>query len=91
MSECTNVTYSGITPSDLPFITNVNAFPPFEWINDGSNTTDLEELYGFIELLGATNVTEAIEELGNISEFDQIISLAENSFFLTVVVNNQIH
>ena len=94
MSECVDVTYSGITPSDLPFITNVNAFPPFEWINDGSNTTDLEELYGFFELLGATNVTEAIEELENINEFDprivQIISLAENSFFLTVVVNNQI-
>jgi hypothetical protein len=94
MSKCTNVTYSGITPSDLPFISNVNAFPPFEWINDGTNTSDLEELYGFFELLGATNVTEAIEELENISEFDpkivQIISLAENSFFLTVVVNNQI-
>ena len=94
MSACTNVTYSGITQSDLPFITNPNAFPPFEWINDGTHTTDLEELYDFFDLLGATNVTEATYELENITMADhrylQIISLAENSFFLTVVVYNQI-
>ena len=94
MSNCINVTYEGIDISDLPFTPDPEAYPPFEWINDGSHNTDLEELYELFVLLGATNLTEAEAQLDSVDIFDprytQIVSIAENSYFLSVVVYNQI-
>ena len=94
MSNCINVTYEGIDISDLPFTPDPDAYPPFEWINDGSHKTDLEELYELFVLLGATNLTEAEAQLDSVDIFDprytQIVSIAENSYFLSVVVYNQI-
>ena len=94
VADCVDVTYEGIDITDLPFTPDIDAYPPFEWINDGSRLTDLEELYDLFGLLGVSNLNEALVELNSIdisnSRYSEIISIAENSYFLSVVVYNQI-
>ena len=94
VADCVDVTYEGIDITDLPFTPDIDAYPPFEWINDGSRLTDLEELYDLFGLLDVSNLNEALVELNSIdisdSRYSEIISIAENSYFLSVVVYNQI-
>jgi hypothetical protein len=87
-----DVTYMNITQSDVPYITDSEAFTPFEWISNGTNKSDLDELHELFVLLGANNIDDAMIKLASVSFtspiFGQIYNLAASSYFLRVVVRN---
>ena len=92
ISSMEDVTYMNITQSDVPYITDSEAFPPFEWISNGTNKSDLDELHELFVLLGANNIDDAMIKLASVSFtspiFGQIYNLAASSYFLRVVVRN---